>query len=244
MVYYLPNLDIAERVPTNWDAFWDQANFMLELVRSDLEKDLQTHDQARHDPARQQRDDVIRFRKSDDQDQIAYFHDLGRRSLDLVEDLIERREWTPVLAHHWSILMFAHGFVMPSAFALDNDLNSERAGAASRAKNSREPHRRWFAHYCLRAYERHRNQGAAEGEVETLLRAILDGKMPALGGFTLDWFKMMVSYPEDPKTKVKGTTPQLTYLFRSKRLSLGQMRELAKLPTNDLPPLNLSIPHP
>jgi hypothetical protein len=247
MVYYLSNLDIAERVPADWDAFWEQADFMLELVRCDLEKDLQSRDEAIGDAPRRQRDDVIRFRKTDDPDQIAYFHDLGRRTLQMVEELVERRTWTPGLAHHWSVLMFAHGFVMPSAFAVDNDMSRERGGVLVRAKLTREPYQRWFAHYCLRAFEACGDRFDADDEVERLIQWILAGKIEGLGGFPRQWFLPMVDTKksdEPEKWKSEEDVPPLTSRFRQKHLSVKKMQWLILRPSNDIPPLSLPFPKP
>jgi hypothetical protein len=245
MVYYLPNLGIEEDVPADWPTFWAQVELMLTYIRWDLEKDLQSRQEALNDAAGLQRDDVIRFRKSDDAEQIAYFHDLGRRTLDKVEDLIEARVWTPALAHHWSILMFAHGFVMPSAFAIDNDLSRERGGALVREKLSRERYRRWFAHYCLRAIDNGEDRRDADLKVELLVQRILAGQLEDLGDFNRDWFMPMVDATPDAKPedwKSEADVPPLTARFRQKYLSVRQMRKLVLQPVDDIPPISLPLP--
>jgi hypothetical protein len=246
MVYYLPNLDVADRVPTDWDAFWDQADFMLELVRYDLEKDIQRPNEAVEDAPRQ-RDDIIRFRKSDDPEQIAYFHDLGRRTLETVEELVEERDWSPALAHHWSILMFAHGFVMPSAFAIDNDLTRERAGLQVRAKLSRERYQRWFAHYCLRAMKIGKSRSDAGAEVERLVQHILAGRVAVPGQFGRSWFLPFVKVEKGDEPEAwesEDDVPSLTSRFSQKHLSVKRMKELIQEPSGDLPPVNLPFPTP
>src|SRR5262245_39888557 len=126
MVYSLPNLECPENAPQTWEAFWTEVDDILDMVRCDFAKDLQTYEEAIADaPIRtmegvlhyRQRDHLTRYRKSDDVDQLADFHRFGLDALERVEDLVEARDWTPAFAHHWTVLMFAHGFIMPSQFA-------------------------------------------------------------------------------------------------------------------------------
>ncbi len=230
MVYYLRNLDNPQGVPSSWEAFWDQAEFMLELVRCDLEKDIQSYDEAIKDGPGRQRDDVIRFRKSDDQDQVAYFHDLGRTSLELVAELVESREWTPTLAHHWSVLMFAHGFLMPSAFAIDDDLSDRRRGIRGREATSREAQRRWYSHYLVREFKRPLKRAEADDRILRLVDALIDGTMPMPAGFTAEWFQDL---KDGAGIGLSSTLEQITRPGATVLAGAGK---------EDLPPLDLPIP--
>jgi len=232
MVYYLQNLDIAGRVPTDWETFWDQADFALEMIRCDFEKDLQSLDEALGDEDGQhrQRDYLIRFRKSDDSDQIAYFYDLGRRNLDVVGKLVAEREWTPTLAHHWSVLMFAHGFIMPSAFAKSDDLDNDRRGLKGREATSREAQRRWYAHYLLREFKPGVKRSLADERILKLVNALASGDAPLPVGFNAAWFAGLKD------ERGLGLSSTLGLIGRPKAATM------AAHGADGLPPIDLPIP--
>lgn len=232
MVYYLQNLDIADRVPADWDTFWDQSDFALEIVRCDFEKDLQSREEALGDAEGQQRqrDYLIRFRKSDDPDQIAYFYDLGRRTLDIVEELVAERAWTPALAHHWSVLMFAHGFVMPSAFAQSDDLDNDRRGVKGREATSREAQRRWYAHYLIREFKPGVKRAVADERILKLVNALTSGEAPLPAGFDVDWFMAL----KDERGRDLSSTLGL--------IGRPKAEAMAAQGSDGLPPTDLPIP--
>ena len=232
MVYYLQNLDNPARVPGDWEAFWDQSDFALEMIRCDFEKDLQSREEALEDNEGQQRqrDHLIRFRKSDDPDQIAYFYDLGRRTLEIVEELVAERDWTPELAHHWSVLMFAHGFIMPSAFAQSDDLDNDRRGARGREATSREPQRRWYAYYLLREFKDGVKRATADERILRLVNALSSGELPAPAGFDADWFKAL----KDERGRDLSST--LSLIGRPKAEAMAAQGK------QGLPPVDLPIP--
>jgi hypothetical protein len=232
MVYYLQNLDIPARVPADWVAFWDQSDFALDMIRCDFEKDLQSREEALEDNEGQQRqrDHLIRFRKSDDPDQIAYFYGLGRRTFEIVEELVAEREWTPELAHYWSVLMFAHGFIMPSAFAQRDDLDNDRRGARGREATSREAQRRWYAHYLVREFKRGVKRATADERILRLVNALSSGELPPPAGFDADWFKGL----KDERGRDLSSTLGL----------IGRPKAMAMVAegTDGLPPIDLAIP--
>lgn len=235
MVYYLEFLT-NPAVPEDWPAFWGQTDEMLEFIRNDLlYLRFETKNEALLGPG----DDLptgekIRYRKSDDRENLVHFWQLSKAALREVAPAIERREWTPQVAHHWAVLMFCHGFLFNSAFALGDDLNAERAGEASRRANSRDPQVRWVSHYFLRELGRHGSREKADEAVKRLVDNIIAGEFPAFGAFDKRWFQRIVN----------RETGDLTQLFKQKYLSRITMESLVNQPTDDLPPTDLQVPDP
>lgn len=112
--------------------------------------------------------------------------------------------------------------------------------AGGKAKSdASEAHKRWYAHYFLRIYERGQWKHT-EKTIERLINAIIDGEIPAPVGYDVKWFEAILQV-DDPKS--------LDYLrvrpaFRRRKLSTPKMEELVAAGIEGIPPVDLQIPYP
>lgn len=93
---------------------------------------------------------LVRYRKSDDREQLLHSHELGLEALEHTEHEINKRQLNAKFAYYWGMLTACHGYILCASKANANDLSSERAGAASRAATNLDKHKIWYSHCCLR----------------------------------------------------------------------------------------------
>lgn len=178
---------------------------------------------------------MIPYVEAIDQEALRECLDAGRRLLASVTERITVKELTPELLHEWGLLNRWAGaiqLVYLSELSIGHR-RSALAGGEAKIEDA-EAHQRWFAHYFLRVYERGRRSDA-ETIFETLITAILDGRINVPAGWDVKWFESYLMPP-------KYTTLRPT--FDEHSLSVRRMKELAAKGIEGIPPIDLEIPAP
>ena len=182
MPYYYDRVEEPKSGEDGWDEFeeiWSTIKHdLLSVVFESKEQALEEKFRPKTDEGGYRFFDwrLVRFRKSDDREQLLYYHELGLEALEKTEKAINQRQLTAQFTYDWGMLTACHGYVMCAALANANDLSSERAGAAGRAATNLDMHKIWFSHYCLRLKdEKKLSRKQIEDAMVRLINAIIDG---------------------------------------------------------------------
>lgn len=242
MPYYFETL----QVPLEANHLWEWLDEAYAILRQDLSNlHFETEQEALDKTYRNSLDpndlridswNVVRYRQSDDQDNLHYFYGMARAALPRTGKLLKRRALTARFLEQWSILLSCHGFVTASVMARGNDVHRRRSGRAGgdAVRNWDLPEQRqWFAHYFLSAYERRGTRGTIEDRIEALVNEIVAGRYGVPPTVGLAFFDGMLGAERALKTS-----------FRDNRLSIKKMRALVLKPTSGLPFLRKLLPLP
>ena len=239
MVYrhlYLPR-------PTTESQFWSRIEEMFEVARIDFATlRFETRDEAMGQKFRSSKttDDfrldsinLMRYRQTDDRENLEYFWELGKSLLKPVSGHIQKRQLSMDFVHDWGVLMFCHGFVAPSAFALGEDLGSQRAGKAGGEYVSNRSYRKrkWVSHLLYRQLKNGRARKQADGDVAAAIN-LLRRRVPLPAGFEDKWFDGILTQ--------RG---QLRPTYTQKGFPITDIENLCEEPVDDIPPTNILIPN-
>lgn len=253
MPYYFDAHEAPQKHSTDLDAFWG----IWETVKHDLLNVVfESEEEALNEKYRGPKDEsgerylnwsLVRFRQTDDRDQLLYFHGLGLDALGFTEIALREERLDANFAYHWGMLLACHGYVLCASLAQGSDLANKRAGRASREATSLEKHERWFAHYFLRERRNTNNREETLERIERLIHKITDGSVNEIEERQLEWFDRFLSLDEELSFDTSGgqkTNPRYGKLTKrfAKELTEKRMKELVELPTDGLPSLSLKIP--
>jgi hypothetical protein len=165
---------------------------------------------------------------------------IGRDLVQSIRERLKTRELSASFLHDWGRFRAAAGVLEFLFFSEPSvgHLRSALAGGNARIEEA-EAHRRWFAHYFLRAYRRGR-RGDAEKVVERLIVAIIDGTVGLPSGYRVKWFEDYL----DLKDTRAPTYATLKPAFNEHSLSVAEMKKLKATGSEGIPPIDLEIPDP
>lgn len=251
--YFGSQIELSDNVER-----WEMLEEIWEIIDNDLsyfrfetrEEAMRQRSQETHEPDPWELIEALaQYRETDDRENLFIFHEWGLEALKNTKLGIEKREFDSTFLYHWSVLTSCHGFICAALMALDDDMQSKRAGAASAKATSLEKHQQWFAHYYLRENPNCKNREEVEDRIERLVNAIAVGGYPEVPIGQQLWCEKLLSLKK--RINIKGGTKvnnprygKLTKSFRKDALRIWKMKELVKLPSDGLPPLDLNIPPP
>jgi hypothetical protein len=172
----------------------------------------------------------IRYRGvREDLDSRDYFLELGRQFLPDVERQIKARKLTPKFAKDWGVIMMCHGFIASHILDDSDGLSHNRAGLLSVESRSTDAQKKWVARQVLGFIDGPRRLTRKQADAwlaEEVGRLIDKGEFPI--GFGRDWFESIMD------------DGALRDAYSQKRLTKARLQELAKQPSDDIPPINFS----
>jgi len=221
--------DEVTAVPRNEDHFWAMAEDNYEHARHIL-----------NDYVPMSRDDAlaggkrapmiaINYRNiSQEYDQRDYFLRLGRATLPIVRELLDKREVSVRFVQEWGKLMFCHGLIAGYVFDDSDDLAPARASAGSARKKREATNRarRWLA----RVHTLPQFSALARKEADFAIAEAFASLAASAEGDDKKWFGQFLQDAD-------GQLPQLRRKFSQQGLGQDLLIQLALQNGDDLPPL-------
>ena len=226
MIYY----DTWEGLPKTDDQFWQRLEESFAYINDDLLSRVETREEAlERDEFGKKREHfggVIRYRDTDDRDNLLFFREKGIGLLAEVRCLLDERSFTRELLIRWGELMYCHGWISNAVFSGGDDLGYGRAALeGTRAKN-RDAQRRWVAHLLAAELDQGKPRQLADRDVAARLsRAKTKGSLPGAVG-------------EDWLSKILHKNGQLRQTYTRKHFPEKEVRQLTSEPADGLPPLD------
>ncbi len=244
MYWLLSDLDDVNSL----DEFWKQMDDFLEMVEESLSSHLETKEEALakgtgtsfkdKDPYGTY--DVFSYRRTDYRPELEYNYNFAQELLPDVKNIIVERVFTPASVFKMMTLFYCHGYLMPAAFAVDDDMAGGRASKAGNKVRSVEAQRQWASHYIVREYDLLGDRYKAEDALERLVNAIVNGDIDLPDGFDVDWFKKLIKWDDSDGESYW----ELRNTYRQNPLSMKKARKYIKMRSDDIPPTDLKVPIP
>lgn len=121
MIYY----DAWEGLPKTNEQFWERLEESFVFIKFDILSPLETREEALkrdgNDKLREHFGGLIRYRDTDDRDNLLYFREKGIDLLAEVRYLLDQRRATRELLIRWAKLMYCHGWVSNAIFSGGDD---------------------------------------------------------------------------------------------------------------------------
>jgi hypothetical protein len=217
-------------LPANERQFWDRLEECFFFMECNLLSRVETEDEAlertESDKDREHYGGLIRYRDTDDRENLLYFLENGRELLPIVRELLAQRKLSQEFFIKWADLNYCHGWVSNAIFSGGDDLGYSRAGLEGTKAKSRDLQRRWVARLLLAELDRGKPQQLAERDVARRLnRAKNEGSLPK--EIIDDWLN-----------KIIHQNGQLRATYCQKHFSKNTIRQLASEPAEGLPPLD------
>lgn len=122
MPYYFDLFEAPPKNKADLDTLWE----IWEIIKNDLmETVFETEEEALDQKYRSHKDEsgfryfnwhLVRYRQTDDREQLKYFHGLGLDALGLTEVALQGGRLDANFAYHWGMLLACHGYVIFSNF--------------------------------------------------------------------------------------------------------------------------------
>jgi hypothetical protein len=183
---------------------------------------------------------LIPYIHSMDREHLQEQQEFGRSLIPSLDHYFEHRVLSLEFVRDWGAFCAAAGALRLAYFS-EPDPGRSRQAEASRETNNLDNHRRWFAHYYLRARPMCGSDEAARDVIEKLIVEITNGDRVIGSNTDLKWFDRFLNHDGDRDTN--PNYDKLTKEFHEK-LTKRKMEELAQQPTEGLPPLDLEITVP
>lgn len=164
----------------------------------------------------------------------------GRSMIPSLSERIAARELTVGLMRDWGRFCALAG-VLRSLDEHQSDVGHARSAEAGGKAVASEAHRRWFAHYFVRAYQRGQRE-IAEEKVERLIQDIIDNKLSVGQDYSTLWFHRFLYINNFKPSNIKFR--KLRDAYKEHELSVKEMRRLVLKGTEGLPPVDLQFPDP
>jgi hypothetical protein len=217
-------------LPNSNDQFWQRLEESFAYIEWDILSKVESREEALErdeiDKQREHFGGVIRYRDTDDRDNLLYFREKGIDLLAEVRFLLDQRRSTRELLIRWGELMFCHGWMANAVFSGGDDLGYKRAALQGAKAKSRDQQKRWVAHLLAAELDQGKARKLADREVAKRLNdAKATGRLPPeISGA---WIALILH-----------ANGQLRQTYTQKHLSEKEIRQLVSEPNNDLPPLD------
>jgi hypothetical protein len=226
MIYY----DAWDGLPKTDEQFWQRLEDSFEFIERDILFRIETREEAlkrdEDEKLREHLGGVIRYRDTDDRDNLLYFREKGIDLLAEVRFLLDERRFTRELFIRWGELMYCHGWVSNAIFSGGDDLGYERAALAGTKAKSRDKQRRWMAHLLAAELDQRKPRKLADRDVAARLSsAKATGSLPK--EIDKDWLGTILH-----------KNGQLRDTYSQKHFSEKEIRRLVSEPAEGLPPLD------
>lgn len=163
------------RIPGNEDEFWeilrDHFNHAHQIL---WEAPVETRKDAlagiyRAKPKGSPME-AIRYRNtSNEYDNREHFLKIGRDLLPFIHQSIDERRMSIEFVQQWGKFMFCHGYLASYFFEDSDDLTNVRAASV----RTRDPHRKWLAHFFLQYREQGLTRAKSEKRIVTKIKSII-----------------------------------------------------------------------
>lgn len=156
--------------PTNLDEFWKIIDEQVQFIENDydelhLETAAEAKKRKKTQVPREYDSSTFWYRKSDNRSIVEFYFDDLKTNFPKLRELTRKRQLSPEFSYWLARIAFAHGFLMNSAFVLQNDLIHETAGAVEN-----EVEKKWIALAIIEMKRRGLVRKVAEEHIEKLLR--------------------------------------------------------------------------
>jgi hypothetical protein len=222
--------DKWDDLPSSDDEFWQRLEESFFFIECDLLHPVESREEALarrgHDAPGTHFGGLIRYRDTDDRDNLLYFRERGIELLAEVRWLLDRREFTRRLFIRWGELNFCHGWISNAIFSGGDDLGYRRAAIEGTTAKSRDRQKRWVARLLVAELDRGKPRQVAERDIACRINQVR--KTGSLAEFVSDeWL-----------AKILHNNGQLRATYSQKHFSDKLIRQLVSESAEELPPLD------
>jgi hypothetical protein len=222
--------DKWDDLPSSYDEFWQRLEESFFFMEADLLHPVETREEAlareESDKCREHFGGLIRYRDTDDRDNLLYFRERGIELLAEVRWLLDQRKFTRRLFIRWGELNFCHGWISNAIFSGGDDLGYHRAAIEGTTAKSRDSQRRWVARLLVVELDRGKPRQVAERDVARRITQVREtGSLAEI--VSDEWL-----------AKILHNNGQLRATYSQKHFPEKLIRQLASEPAEDMPPLD------